>query len=180
MKTNTLQLNKGAALITSLVLLMALTMVALSAVQTTAVQVLISNNDENTLDARQYAQSVVDTVIQNNSSNFIIGAKTGYTVCVVQDAANSCDKTGMTLTGNMFSKIGASATDGVQARIKFLKNGTAPRLNVNQASSASSFRGAYVSVTGSYDVPPGSSAPGKPDGKASVVQGYVMILPKTQ
>lgn len=179
MKVNTQQFNKGAALITSLVLLMALTMVALSAIQTTAVQVLISGNDENTLDARQSAQSVVDDVIQNAANKFIIGAKSGYTVCAVQDAANSCDKVDSTIiTSSMFSTIGINATNGVNAKVKFLKNGTAPRLNVNQASSASSFRGAYVTVTGSYDVPPATS--GKPDGKASVVQGYVMILPKNQ
>lgn len=174
------QRNTGAALITSLVLLMALTMVALSAVQSTAVQVLISGNDENTLQAKQYAQSVVDTVMQNDTNNFVIGAKDGYTVCAVSDPSTTCDQTNLAIPGTMFGNIGISATNGVQARVKFLKNGTAPRLNVNQASSASAFRGAYVAVTGSYDVSPNNSTSVKPDGKATVVQGYVLILPKSQ
>ena len=47
--------SKGAALVTSLVLLMALTMVSLSAIQTSAVQMQISGNDQATLEADQYA-----------------------------------------------------------------------------------------------------------------------------
>jgi len=161
--------NKGAALVTSLILLLALTMVALSAIQTSAVQVQISGNDEDTLTANQYAQSVVDAVIETPVS-FIVGASDGYTVCAA--AATGCDKVAVTLpTNSMFTKVGVNDTTGVQAKVKLLKTGTAPRLGTN-ASSAAAFSGAYFTITGSYNETSNNG------GKSSVVQGFVMVYPK--
>jgi len=163
--------NKGAALVTSLILMLALTMVALSAIQTSAVQVQISGNDEDTLTANQYAQSVVDAVIET-PVNFIVGASDGYTVCAA--TATGCDKVAVTLpTNSMFTKVngGVNDTTGVQAKVKLLKTGTAPRLGAN-ASSAAAFSGAYFTITGSYNETSNNG------GKSSVVQGFVMVYPK--
>lgn len=160
--------DKGAALVTSLILLLALTMVALSAIQTSAVQVQISGNDESTLEANQYAQSVVDAVIET-PVNFVVGASTGYTVCAA--SATGCDQTNITLGDTMFTKVGVSDTTGVQAKVKLLKTGTAPRMG-SKASSATAFSGAYFTVTGSYNEVANNG------GKSSVVQGFVMIYPK--
>jgi len=162
--------SKGAALVTSLVLLMALTMVSLSAIQTSAVQMQISGNDQATLEADQYAQSVVDAVVET-PTNFVVGASSGYTVCAA--SASGCDKVAISLSDAMFTSVpgGINDSTGVQAKVKLLKTGTAPRLGA-KASSATAFSGAYFAITGSYNE---TSNDG---GKSNVVQGFVMIYPK--
>lgn len=161
--------NHGAALVTSLILLMALTMVSLSAVQSTAVQVQISSNDQDTLNADQYAQSVVDAVIEH-STNFVVGASPGYTVCAASDTG--CNQVINPLTATMFTptdNMQVSPSDGVQARITLEKTGTAPRL-ASKPSSATQFYGAYFTITGSYNRTQENS------GKATVVQGFIMLV----
>jgi len=164
------QKNKGAALVTSLVLLLALTMVSLSAIQTSAIQVQISGNDASTLEADQYAQSVVDAVVET-PTNFVVGASSGYTVCAA--TASGCDQVAIKLTDSMFTSLpgGVNDTTGVQAKVKLLKTSTAPRLGA-KASSATAFQGAYFAITGSYDERSNDG------GKSNVVQGFVMIYPK--
>lgn len=160
--------NHGAALVTSLILLMALTLVSLSAVQSTAVQVQISGNDQDTVTADQYAQSVVDAVIEH-STNFVVGASPGYTVCAITD--NNCNQYVNSLTDPMFNSGGVSVNpnNGVQARVTLVKTGTAPRL-ATRASSAAQFEGAYFKITGSYNEPKKA--------KADVVQGFVLVVRK--
>lgn len=162
--------SHGAALVTSLVMLMALTMVSLSAIQTTAIQVQISGNDEATLEADQYAQSVVDAVIEK-STNFVVGSKNGYTVCAINDIG--CDATTISLTDPMFvdPNVTVNPSNGVQARVELLKTSAAPRLSTH-ASSATAFNGAYFTITGSYNRTKENR------GKSNVVQGFVMIFPK--
>ena len=169
MNSNNLK-TKGAALVTSLVLLMALTMVSLSAIQSTSVQMQISGNDEATIEADQYAQSVVDAVIENGS-NFVVGAGNGYTICAA--AETGCSQATIALTDPMFTStsVGVSATNGVQAKVELLKTAAAPRMGAG-ASSATAFQGAYFTVTGRYDKTTDNR------GKSNVVQGFVMLIPK--
>jgi len=164
------QKNKGAALVTSLVLLLALTMVSLSAIQTSSVQVQISGNDAATLEADQYAQSVVDAVIED-PTNFVVGASSGFTVCAA--TASDCNQVSIPLKDTMFTSLqgGVNDTTGVQAKVKLVKTGTAPRLGA-KASSATAFSGAYFAINGSYNE---TSNDG---GRSRVVQGFVMIYPK--
>jgi len=161
--------NRGAALITSLVLMMALTMVSLAAIQTTAMQVQISGNDEATFEADQYAQSVVDAVIET-STNFVIGASNGYTVCAASETG--CDATSLTLNDPMFSSVngGINATTGVQAKVTLVKTGTAPRM-AKDASSADKFPAAYFKITGTYDEISNNR------GKSTVNQGFILVFP---
>jgi len=155
--------NKGTALVTGLVLLLALTVIALSGIQTSSVQLLISSNDETTVASQEYAQSIIDAVIEN-PTNFKVGASNGYTRCT---SSETCDDNTMTLTSSMFSSIG-----NVDARIELLKVSATPRMA--NGNSASVTQGAYFSITGKYD---NTSNYG---GKANIVQGYVMILPTGQ
>lgn len=160
--------NQGAALVTSLVLLMALTMLSLSAIQSTSVQLQISGNDEATIEADQYAQSVIDAVIET-STNFVVGTSNGYTVCAANESG--CNATTIALTDPMFTNVGVTSTTGVQAKVVLIKTSTAPRLG-NTASSAAAFSGAYFSIHGRYNETANNR------GQSNVVQGFVMIYPK--
>lgn len=155
--------NQGTALVTALVLLMALTIISVAGMHTTTGQLLISGNDEATVSANEIAQSVIDQVIETPSA-FIVGSNNGYTVCT--SGETGCNDTSITLSSSMFS--GAN----VGARVELLKVGAAPRL-VN-GNSASVTNGAYFKVSGKYD---NTSNDG---GKSSIVQGYIMLLPTGQ
>lgn len=161
------QYIQGTALITSLVLLLALTIVALAGMHTTTAQLLISSNDEATIEAHEYAQSVIDEIIETPSV-FDVGTSDGYTVCT--SGETGCNDTSMTLSSSMFS--GPVVGTGIKARIELLKVATAPRLY--SGNSASVTQGAYFSISGKYD----ETSSGK--GKASIVQGYVILLPNGQ
>jgi Tfp pilus assembly protein PilX len=160
---NRLNKNKGTALVTGLVLLLALTVIALSGIQTSSIQLLISSNDETTIASQEFAQSIVDAIIEN-PTNFKVGANNGYTRCT---SSETCDDNTVTLTSAMFS----SSAD-VDARIELLRVAATPRMA--QGNSANVTQGAYFSITGKYD---NTSNTG---GKANVVQGYVMVLPTGQ
>lgn len=157
--------ESGTALITALVLLVALTMVALSGIQSTSVQLQISGNDEASVEAYEFSQSVVDAVIET-STNFVVGADAGYTTCL--NAETGCDATTISLTPAMFAGV------GVQAKVELLKIGQSPRLA--NGNSMSQTNGAYFNITGAYD----ETAAPKYRGRSSVVQGYVMIIPTGQ
>lgn len=162
-RQNSIKQSSGTALITALVLLVALTLVALSGIQSTSVQLQISGNDEATVEAYEYAQSVVDAVIEK-STNFVVGANIGYTTCL--NAGPGCNASSINLTETMFSGV------NLQAKVELLKIGQSPRL-VN-GNSTSQTNGAYFSITGEYDETANSR------GKSEVVQGYVMIIPTGQ
>lgn len=165
---HTLAKSKGTALVTALVLLVALTIVSMAGMQSTTVQMQISGNDEATIEAFQYAQSVVDAVVEN-PANFVVGASDGYTLCAYNEAG--CDSATITLGNNLFTTVGVGQ-QGVQARVELLKVAGAPRMASN-ASSATAFNGAYFKVSGRYDLTSNDR------GKSSVVQGFVMLIPKS-
>jgi len=152
--------NKGTALITALVLLVALTMIALSGVRSTSVQLLISGNDETTVEAYEFAQSVVDAVIEN-STNFAMGTSPGFTSCL--NNAAGCNNEAIDFTEAMFAGV------NIQAKVVFLKSGPAPRKQ--NASSLAQTNGAYFDITGQYDETTNNR------GKADIVQGFVLTIP---
>lgn len=150
--------NSGTALVTALVLMVALTIVSLSGMQATSMQLQISGNDEAVVEATQVAQSVLDAVIEN-PANFSVGTTENYTVCAA--AGDGCDSISITLSNPMF------ATSGLQAKVQYLKETTPPRMQ--KASSAQYTKAAYYKITGGFD----QTADNR--GRANVVQGYFTL-----
>jgi len=153
----------GTALITALVLLVALTMVSLAGMQSTSIQLLISGNDETTVEAYEYAQSIIDAVTEN-ANNFMMGTNPGFTACL--NTEPGCNNDSINLVETMFNGI------DIQAKVVFLKSGPAPRKK--NASSLSQTNGAYFDITGQYDETANNR------GKADIVQGYVLTIPNGQ
>ena len=151
--------QKGTALISALVLLVALTMISLAGIQSSSVQLQISGNDEETVVAYEYAQSVVDAVIEN-SSYFPVGAANGHTLCMT--AETGCNDTPISFTETMF------AGKTLQAKVTLVKVGPAPRMY--NASDLENTTAAYFDVKGSYDETTNNG------GKAEVVQGLVKVI----
>lgn len=155
--------NQGTALITALVLLMALTIISMSGMHVTTSQLLLSSNDEATVTANEFAQSVIDEVIETPSA-FVVGSSNGYTICTSSETG--CNENSISLSSSMFSST------NVGARVELLKIAAAPRLL--NGNSASITNGAYFKITGKYD------DTGNDGGKSTIVQGFVMLLPTGQ
>lgn len=153
------QKQNGTALVTALVLLVALTMVSLAGIQSSSVQLQISGNDEETVLAYEYAQSVVDAVIEN-PAYFAVGAANGHTICLT--AETGCNDTPITFSETMFSGV------NLQAKVTLVKVGPAPRMY--NASDLENTTAAYFDVKGRYD------ETGNRGGKANIVQGMVKVI----
>lgn len=155
--------TKGAALVTSLVLLAALTIVSISAMTSTTAQLQVVGNDELTMDAYEQAQSVVDAIIDQNGP-FVLQGTNGYTVCY---NITGCDNsTSITLSDSIFSG------SAVQAKVTLI-NSNATNLRTANASSAANTMSVLYTVTGSYD------NTGQEQGKAEITQGYMLTIPKS-
>jgi hypothetical protein len=156
---NTLNKQHGTALVTALVLLVALTMVSLAGIQSSSVQLQISGNDEETIQAYEYAQSVVDAVIET-PSYFGVGVANGYTICMTDETG--CNDTPISLSEDMFTG------KTLQAKVTLVKVGPAPRMyNANDLENTTA---AYFDVKGRYD------ETGNNGGKANIVQGMVKVI----
>lgn len=156
--------NKGAALVTSLVMLMALTVISIAAMSSSTVQLQVVGNDESNLDAFERAQSVVDAVI-DQSGPFVAQGTSGYTTCYnITGCSNS--------TPIAFSNSFFSGTE-VQAKVTLVSTNSA-NLRTANASSASGTMSILYTVTGYYD------DTGAGQGKAEVTQGYVLQIPKSE
>ncbi|MBI3575496.1 MAG: hypothetical protein HY083_07585 [Gammaproteobacteria bacterium] len=137
----------GAALITALVLLVALTVLTLASLGTSLLQLRMSGNEESTMKARQATQAVIDNVIDNASTNFTVTGDIGYTT------------TGVALTGTTFD----SASSAKITRITKETSVT--------GYDTSLYRGASFAVEAKYD----KSSLGQ--GKAVTTQGYMRVYP---
>jgi hypothetical protein len=137
--------------------------VALAGVRSSSTQLTISGNDELTVEAYEYAQSLVDAVIETPVS-FVMGTNAGYTSCMVTETG--CDNTNLSLSETMFSGL------NLQAKVTFLKSGPMPRKA--KASSLDQTSGAYFDIYGKYDETANNKA------KAEIGQGMVIVIPTGQ
>ncbi len=155
--------NKGAALVTSLVLLAALTIVSIAAMSSTTSQLQVVGNDEAMMDAHERAQSVVDAVMEQNGP-FVIQGNAGYTVCNAN--VSGCNLNTITLTDSIFT-----SSTSIQAKVELANtNYTMPRV---AESSSKYFQSTLFEVSGAYDETSNNQ------GKAEIVQGYVVLVPKS-
>lgn len=155
--------SKGAALVTSLVLLAALTIVSIAAMSSTTAQLQIVGNDEAMMDAHERAQSVVDAVMEQNGP-FVIQGDAGYTVCNAN--VSGCNQSTITLTDSIFT-----TSNSIKAKVELANTNYAmPRV---AESSSKYFQSTLFEVTGSYD------ETSSDQGKAEITQGYVVLVPKS-
>lgn len=153
--------QRGATLVTSLVMLVALTIISVAAMSSTTSQLQIATNDEQMITAYEQAQSVVDAVMEQNGP-FVILGDSGYTTCNTN--VTGCDNYAITLSEPIFSST------NTQAKVELVNaNYQMPRV---AESSSKYFQSTLFSVTGTYD------ETSSDQGKAEVVQGYVVLVPK--
>lgn len=161
-----LKQSNGAALVTALVLMVSLTMFALASMRGSTTQLTLSGNDEASVEAAERAQSIVDAVV-DETSNFVVAGDEGYSVCTSN--VSGCDKNTISLSGAPFS---SSESDAVKARVVRLAPESVSLPRGVAETSGDKFDSALFSIRGEFD------ESGLNRGKATVVQGYLMLVPK--
>jgi Tfp pilus assembly protein PilX len=142
--------QQGAALLTALALLTVITIVAVVAMNSSNMQLRMANSQEEKANAREIAQSCIDNII-NDPNNFVVTGKTG----TVKNA---------TVSASVLSEF-----QNTNLNLTELGMMSAPR---GFGSSADKFKAALFDVACSYD----NTAANR--GKDSLVQGFLLIVPK--
>ena len=157
--------QRGAALFTALIMMIALTLVALASLGTSLLELRMSGSEESAMSAYQSAQGGVDVIVNDAISQqqvVIARGGKGTTTCF--------NESGCTYTieaSQMPAPVNTPAT-----KIKIIQvddRGSAPRMRL--ATSARYFSAAYFEVESTFD------KSGAGQGKAATAQGYLQLLP---
>lgn len=162
-------LNKqsGAALFTALIFLVIITLVSLSAMRASTIELKMAGNTELKANAHHMAQAIVDAAMADTGNTRVLGG-VGTTTCF-----SGCNYNDMELEGGIFAD--ASWTDGNTANGEI--DAVVTRLDPLEApaprsigTSASVYSVATFSVDGTYDM----SDVGQ--GRAQIVEGIMVLI----
>jgi hypothetical protein len=160
--------QNGAALIVALLFLVIVTLISMSNMRTTTLELQMAGSHQLQMEAVERAQSVVDGTL-DQTTNFVVIGGAGYTNCTVNLPSADCDE--QTLTLPSAAPFQSTVTDAVSAKVVRLSPDVIrpPR---GLGSSITAFDAATYAVRGHYD----ETSLGF--GRAEVVQGYMMLVPK--
>lgn len=154
--------QRGAALFTALIFLVVISLIALSSLGTSLLELRMSSNEEFAMNAFQSAQAAIDNVIVNNEANFVIAGSVGHKNCT---PGLTCDSNGVTLPAP-FNSVN-------QVEITRNSDSACPPRSTYFATSCSWSRAASFDIASTHD----KSAMGQ--GRAKLNQGYIKLYPTT-
>lgn len=155
--------SRGAALITALVLLIVVTLLTVTAMRFSTLELRMAGNEQQRLAAFESAQAAIDSVIADTDNFPIIGAA-GFTNCTAN--LTSCSRNDITLSGAPFDSTTHFVT------VARLPPDTIP-IPRGVETSSDKFSAAAFSVNSFFD---GS---GIGTGSVRIVQGYLVLAPKS-
>lgn len=138
--------QRGVALAVALILLVVLTLLALSGVRLSTMELRMALNDELRIDAFEQAQSLVDGTVRVFSNTPILAP--GLVRCA-RNVTGVCTGTTLSLPASLASDVANSSVD-VNVFIQRVppQNAEPP---VGTGFSLTSFDAAYMQVTGQWD-----------------------------
>lgn len=171
-KLNNIYYQSGATLIVSLLLLIIITILSLSAMNSSVMEQKMAANEQHQREAFEMSQSVIEATI-NSTTNFKVIGSAGYRTCY--DNHDTPVLTGCDATYNVDSNFDNNTviTGKITGEIKRLAPETIPAPR-GIDTSLDKYDVAVFQVNGSYD----NSSSGF--GRSSVAQGFMVLVPKTQ
>lgn len=158
--------QRGAALITSLIILLAITLISVAAVRSSRLELRMANNAEVKHASFQNAQAIIDAVFDTPDNVPIVGG-VGFKICTAGEAG--CDLNTIAFDGGLFAGDLASLDLGVVVERVGTEHMPLPR---GMETSADKFSGAVYSIQARYD---------RADeglGRSDVVEGMFVLVPK--
>ncbi len=156
----------GAALITALIFLIVITLLSLSAMRTSTLELKMAGNQQSQVMAFENAQAMVDATIADSSNTPVTG-DVGNTFCTSN--VTGCTSNNIALTGTNFA---TDIANGLDETVKVTRLapllGPAPR---GLETSADKFSAAKFSVESNYNL----SDQGL--GTAGIAEGIIVLVP---
>ena len=168
---NTGQLHerqRGMVLIVSLLLLLAMAMLAMTVSQTNVLQLQMTGNDQAKMESLQHGLAITDAIIADKGNTAVVG-DVGFRLCDV-GLTSGCDDYLITIDSAV---LDADATIDYYVERTGPDLTSAPFLDEEFASSAAAFSVARQGIVVRYD----RSSSGL--GKVEVVQGLLRLIPKS-
>ncbi len=150
----------------SLIFLIAITLLTVSSMRSSNINLRMAQNEESRVAADQAAQALADAIVSKPDSTPVVGIS-GYTVCTY--AEYDCDRYDLAVTDSMLAT--AINSNFISARVE--RTGTVfrppPRI---VESSIDKFSSASFRVTATYD----RTADGL--GYRQISEGVLVLVPK--
>ena len=156
--------QRGAALFTVLIMLVALTLVCLTSLSSSLLELRMSANEEATVAAFQAAQAGIDATVTNSDTTMRVIGSVPNTTCY--NASRNCNNT----IASMPAPVGAQH----EITVTRTTDETCPPRTRDYASSCSKQHAVTFDVKSDYD----DTAAGR--GSAELVQGYIKLIPAIQ
>lgn len=161
MHSTTLSTQRGASLFVSLVLMTALTLVALGSLSTSLMELRMANNTEAGMSAFQRAQAGIDVTLANPAEYYIVNGSIGDTRCY---SITGC-------TASIASMPEPIDDDTHKVRITRVTNETCPPRTRDSATSCAKLRATSFVSESAYN----NALAGQ--GQAELAQGYIRLMP---
>jgi hypothetical protein len=158
--------QSGVVLVAALLLLLTITLVALTSMQGSTLELRMATNEQERMEAFQTAQATIDYILDNPSSFLVKGDVAGYTVCTAN--LSGCNEATLDLDADVTGSPFDDTQDSVE--VTRLDPATMPPPR-GLEMSADKFTVANFSVDGKHD----AAATG--GGYAEIVQGYMRLVP---
>lgn len=162
--------QRGAALITALIFLIIITMLSLSSMRSSMLELRQSSNDEIRAAAFQNAQALVDAVLDMPAAMPVVG-DVGYLTCSADFADADCDQTTLALPDGLYQ----DQLDDETIRVRVERLGPTfrppPR---GLGTSARMLTAAAFKIEAAYD------RADEGQGYSEITQGVLVVVPKGQ
>ncbi len=163
--SSTCHRQSGVILVTSLVFLIALTLLTIAAMRSSNIGLHMAQNGESRIIAMQGAQALADAIASDPNTTPVIG-EPGFTICTATET--NCQRNDLTMTNPIMAEFTNSGIVSARVERMFPALRPSPR---GVESSMDKFVGASFQVTSTYDrVDAGL-------GKQIIVEGILVLVP---
>ena len=163
--TATIRRQSGVILVTSLVFLIAITLLAVTSMRSSNIGLHMAQNEESRIVALQGAQALADAIVSDPNTTLVIG-EPGFTTCTATET--NCQRNDLTMTNAIMAEYTGSGIISARVERMFPALRPAPR---GVESSMDKFVAASFEVRSTYDrVSEGL-------GKQTIVEGILVLVP---
>lgn len=158
--------QSGAVLVVTMVFLIAISMLAVSSMQSSNIGLFMAQNEESRIAAVQGAQALADAIVSNPAATPVVGGP-GYTICTPGEVG--CDQVNLPILNPVLM---AEILNGhISARVQ--RDGPLLRPPPRSIeSSIDKFTSASFEVTTTFDRTNESL------GRQQIVEGVLVLVPK--
>jgi len=157
--------QRGAVLVVTMLFLLAISMLAVSSMQSSNIGLFMAQNEESRIAAVQGAQALADAIVSNPAATPVVGGD-DFTICTPGE--ENCNRSDLPITNSILAT--AVAKGHITARVR--REGPLFRPPPRSVeSSIDKFKSASFEVTTTYD------RTDEQLGRQQIVEGVLVLVP---